>query len=305
MPEPAELIYVDSNSTDGSPERAAEFGARVIVLGSGKQSAARARNAGWRSAIAPFILFLDGDTVLNRDFVHLAMKEFQNPQVAVVWGHRRELRPEASLYNRILDLDWIYPPGYTDFCGGDALMRRSSLEDVNGFNADLIAGEEPDMCRRMRVMGHLILHIAIPMTGHDLAISGFSQYWRRSVRTGHAYAEISVLYRDTPDPLWSRESRRNLWLGSLYVLTAILLGAASILLRSIVPLLAGALGFAALTIRTARSFRWKGVSWTTLLMFGIHSHIQQLPILQGQILYLWGRWRSQRSELIEYKSGPQ
>src|SRR5580704_4449174 len=88
MPERTELIYVDSNSTDGSPDRAASFGAKVIVLGSGKLSAARARNAGWRLATAPFILFLDGDTILDPDFVHRARKEFADPSVAVVWGHR-------------------------------------------------------------------------------------------------------------------------------------------------------------------------------------------------------------------------
>ncbi len=36
MPEPVELIYVDSASADGSPERAAALGATVIVLGHGK-----------------------------------------------------------------------------------------------------------------------------------------------------------------------------------------------------------------------------------------------------------------------------
>ena len=55
LPTQIELIYVDSNSSDGSPERAAGLGATVLRLGPGKQSAARARNLGWRSANAPFI----------------------------------------------------------------------------------------------------------------------------------------------------------------------------------------------------------------------------------------------------------
>jgi glycosyltransferase involved in cell wall biosynthesis len=302
MPEPIELIYVDSNSTDGSPERAASLGAKVIVLESGKLSAARARNAGWRTATAPFILFLDGDTTLDPDFVQRALKEFADPEVSVVWGHRREIRPEASVYNRLLDLDWIAPPGYSDFCGGDSLMRREILERTNGFNPDLIAGEEPDLCRRMRGMGAKILHIDAPMTGHDLALHHLSQYWRRAVRTGHAYAEISACYRDTPDPLWSRESRGNLRQGSLYVLTSVGTCVAAFLLRSWIPLVVLITGGAVLAFRTALSSRWKNVSWNTLLLFGIHSHVQHVPILQGQLLYFWGRWRGQRRPLIEYKS---
>ena len=305
LPESTELIYVDSNSTDGSPARAEALGAKVIVLGSGKLSAARARNAGWRSATAPIVFFLDVDTILNPGFLPIALKHFDDPAVSVVWGHRREIRPEASVYNRILDLDWIYAPGLTEFCGGDALMRRSSLEHAGGFNPDLIAGEEPDLCRRMRAAGGNILHIDVPMTGHDIAMFHFKQYWRRAVRTGHAYAEITDLYRNTADPFWARESRANLMRGSFYLLAAIGVCVASVFLHSWLPLLAGFAGFALLAVRTALKSKWKIVSWDTLLLFGIHSHFQQVPVLQGQLLYFLGRWRKKSSELIEYKNGPK
>ena len=305
LPESAELIYVDSNSTDGSPERAEACGAKVLVVGAGKLSAARARNLGWRAATAPIVLFLDGDTILHPDFVARGMKEFENQQVAVVWGHRREIRPEASIYNRILDLDWIFPAGLTAYCGGDALVRRASLERANGFNPDLIAGEEPDLCRRMRAAGDQILHIDVPMTGHDISMFHFSQYWRRAVRTGHAYAEIADRYRTSPDPFWSKEARANILRGSFYALAGIGVFAAAILAGSLLPLFAGLLGFAILSVRTALKSKWKGVSWNTLLLFGIHSHVQQVPVLQGQIQYKLGRWRKQESELIEYKDGPQ
>jgi glycosyltransferase involved in cell wall biosynthesis len=302
IPTPVEVIYIDSNSTDGTPAKAAELGARVIVLDHGRMAAARARNTGWRAASAPFILFLDGDTTLDPEFVEAAMKEFADPEVAVVWGERREIRPEASIYNRVLDLDWIAPPGLSDFCGGDSIMRRKMLERTGGFNPDLIAGEEPDLCRRMRGLGVKILHIAAPMTKHDLAIHHLSQYWRRAVRTGFAYAEISSRYRATSDPLWSAESRGNILRGSLYAGAAVLAMIASLGLRSPAPLLILAGMALAVVIRTAVLARWKSPSWTTLFLFAIHSHLQHVPILQGQILYRIGRWRGQRRELIEYKS---
>jgi glycosyltransferase involved in cell wall biosynthesis len=302
MPQPFDLIYVDSRSTDGSPERAASLGATVIVLAPGKLSAARARNAGWRAATAPFILFLDGDTILDPDFVHRALREFEDPDVAVVFGNRREVRTAASVYNRLVDLDWIARPGFSDFCGGDSLMRREILERTDGFDPDLIAGEEPDLCRRIRASGGKILHIDVPMTGHDMAILHWNQYWRRAVRTGHAYAEVAARYGHTSDPLWARESRGNLLRGSMYILIAAGACMASAVFSSWVPLIVLALGGMAMAVRTAILWRWKAAPWHTLFLFGIHSHIQQVPILQGQLLYLWGRWRGQRHELIEYKA---
>ena len=174
-----EVIYVDSGSTDNSISLASAEGATTIKLVADRPSAALGRNAGWQAAKGSIVLFLDGDTVLHPDFVAASLPEFSVPRVGVVWGHRRELAPEMSVYNRILDLDWIYPPGLTEYCGGDALFRRSVLVATNGFDASLIAGEEPELCRRISALGYDILHVDRPMTRHDLAITRWGQYWKR------------------------------------------------------------------------------------------------------------------------------
>ena len=128
---------------------------------------------------------------------------------AVVFGHRREIHPEASIFNRVLDLDWMSAVGSVDACGGDALMRREALVAINGYDETLIAGEEPEMCRRMRERGWKILHADRPMTGHDLAMTRWSQYWRRAMRTGYAYAEVSQRFRGSRLPFWELEARHN------------------------------------------------------------------------------------------------
>ncbi len=54
-----------------------------------RPAAAIGRNAGWRAAKAPLILFLDGDTILHPDFVKEATQSLDNsPKVAIVWGHQ-------------------------------------------------------------------------------------------------------------------------------------------------------------------------------------------------------------------------
>jgi cellulose synthase/poly-beta-1,6-N-acetylglucosamine synthase-like glycosyltransferase len=299
-----EVIYVDSGSTDGSLERATQFQVKVKRLESANPCAAAGRNAGWREAKAPIIFFLDGDTVLERNFVADTIAELNDPKVAVVFGNRREIEPEASIYNRLCDLDWIAPSGAVEFCGGDALIRREVLERVDGFDERLIAGEEPEMCQRIRTLGFTILHVDRPMTGHDLAMTRFSQYWRRAVRSGYAYAEVSARFRSTDLPLWKTEARSNLVHGA--VLIGIVLGAllVSIAMHSVFPIAAAFAIIAVLAIRTAIRFHWKTADLVTLLLFGLHSHLVHIPLLLGQLKYQLDRLGGRTRELIEYKDTP-
>jgi glycosyltransferase involved in cell wall biosynthesis len=297
-----ELIYVDSNSKDGSPELAATYGAQVIVLNAQRTTAALGRNAGWRAAKGDFILFLDGDTILHPDFANAALSPMlQDPSIVAVWGHRREIHPEASIYNRILDLDWVYAPGIAEFCGGDVLMRRSALDEAGGYDAELIAGEEPELCRRMRARGYRILHIDHPMTGHDLQITRFGQYWKHAARAGHAFAEISARFRASDDKFWDAERKRNLIRGGFWMGSFALAAAISALRLTILPLLIWLALLLVMSVRSAWKSHWKSQHLPALLLYGIHSHLQQIPICVGQITYSLDQRRGNRRTLIEYK----
>lgn len=301
---PIEVLYVDSASSDDSVERARAAGAEVLEVHPERPAAAIGRNAGWRAARADLVLFLDGDTILHPDFVASSIGAFDDPRIGVVWGHRREIDPASSVFNRVLDLDWIYPPGQTDFCGGDALVRRSALDRVGGFDDELIAGEEPELCQRLRSAGYVVLHVDRPMTGHDLAITRFRQYWRRAERAGHAYAEVSARFRSSDIPLWEKESRRNRAHGAL--LTGLVIGSAvaSAWAGSVWPLAVGLGILIALVVRTASRVRWKSDDWGTRVLYGLHSHVQQIPILVGQLKYAYFRRAGSQRGLIEYKEAP-
>ena len=43
--------------------------------------------------------------------------------------------------------------------------------------------------------------------------------------------------------------------------------------------------------------RWKRAPWTTLLLYGFHSHLQQIPIFFGQLQFLFNG----KKALMEYK----
>ncbi|WP_395008342.1 glycosyltransferase [Undibacterium sp.] len=295
-----ELIYVDSASTDDSLYQASTFDAQTILISDGKPCAARGRNAGWQAATAPFVLFLDGDTILHPEFIKTALDTMRTESgVAVVWGHRREIAPEQSIYVRVLDLDWMYPPGDSEFCGGDALFRRSVLVRTGGFNDTLIAGEEPELCNRLRELGYKISHIDAAMTQHDLAITSFPPYWKRAFRAGYAYAQIAEQCRYMTHPLWSKEVKHHFVRGSLLAIAPILLIALSLT----VPI---ALAFFALLAmfvlaRTMHQCKWKSPHFWTRFSYAVHSHFQHLPIVLGQIDFYRHQFLGRERGLIEYK----
>lgn len=296
---PSEIIYVDSNSGDDSMARAEALGASALSVVSDRPTAARGRNAGWQAARGEFIMFLDGDTQLDPRFISKALAAMKEPDIAVVWGHRRESNPSQSVYVRVLDLDWIYPPGDSAFCGGDALMRRCVLQETGGFDETLIAGEEPELCSRIRNKGLRIRHIDTPMTLHDLAIQRFQAYWQRAFRAGHAYAEVSARFKNSPDNLWRDEVRRNALHGSAMLATpAILIAGVHWPWFGIAALFSAA----AVLARTVRRCKWKDPGVNTRLLYAAHSYIQKVPIFMGQLKYRLSERTGRRQRLIEYKN---
>lgn len=289
-----EIIYVDTSSTDDSMAVAKSEGVTAIKIDPPIPSAAIARNVGWKMARTPFVLFLDGDTLLIRGFIEKAFRLFKIPSVAVVCGQRRERYPKASLYQEVLDLDWISSIGDIAYCGGDAIFRKSVLEEVKGFDGSLIAGEEPELCLRIRSAGFKIIRVGTLMTLHDLRIYRFWQYWRRCFRTGYAYAQVSRRHRHDAEALWRKESVHNLIKG----LAVILLPIAAIVALpwSVWPLVACAAAFAGMVARTAINVHGISPSWRVSAWYGAHSHFQHIPMLCGQLAYFLNR----RNGLVEY-----
>jgi len=215
------IVYVDSGSCDDSVAAARAIDADVVALDMTRPfTAARARNAGLArlrqgAPTIDLVQFIDGDCTLDIGWLHKASAFLdENPEVAAVCGRRRERHPQASLYNRLCDYEWATPIGEALACGGDALMRIGAVETVGAYREDLIAGEEPELCVRLREKGYRIWRLDADMTRHDAAMMRLSQWWRRSERAGHAFAEVSALHADSPHGIWRAETRRALlWSG--------------------------------------------------------------------------------------------
>lgn len=228
--ESRKIVYVDSDSSDGSLELARSFGVEAIELDmSIPFTAARARNAGFGrlreiAGDLRFVQFVDGDCELIPGWLELARSFLaSHPEIACVCGRLRERFPERSLYNRLCDREWDQPSGAAEACGGIAMMHAGLFAASGGFNEALVAGEEPELCRRLRARGFVIHRLPNPMAWHDANILRFSQWWRRTRRVGYAYAQTLALQEGHGDrSQWVRLVRPWIWTALIPAVTLLM-----------------------------------------------------------------------------------
>jgi GT2 family glycosyltransferase len=296
----AAVIYVDSGSTDGSISLGRSLGVPVLELDLRIPfTAARARNAGFDKLLSlypdlKYVFFVDGDCEVVAGWLDKAGQFLDHhPDVAVVFGRRREQHPERSIYNLLCDLEWDVPVGESKICGGDAMVRVRAFQQVQGYRPELICGEEPELCVRLRRAGWRIWRLDEEMTRHDAALLRFGQWWKRMLRGGYGFALGSALHGAGPERHWVLESRRA-WLWGFVIPVVVAALTASIGPRSLLLLMIYPAQVVRLALQGRRSGRenwWRAVA----LVFA------KFPEVLGQMKFLFDRHRRVQSRLIEYK----
>ncbi len=310
----ARVVYVDSGSSDGSVALARSRGVEAIELDrSAPFTAARGRNAGVARLVEldpgiEFVQFLDGDCVLVREWIARGIAELRaDPRLGAACGRRRELFPERSLYNRLCDMEWNTEPGRGADVGGDSAVRIAAFRAVGGFDAALIAGEDPDLSQRLRSAGFDIVRVDADMTWHDAAITRFGQWWGRTVRAGYTYAQFRG--REHTDLGRVRRKRAlSALVWSLGAPTAAVLGALVSIAAGVDAALAvgsaalGLLALYAVPAWRARAYRLRrGDAPAHASLYGVFCVLGKFPESQGLARYAFDVLRGKRSKLIEYK----
>ena len=298
------IVYVDSGSTDGSVELARSLGVDVVELElSTPFTAALARNTGFAhllqaDAQIEFVQFVDSDCELVSGWLECAQRELDTqPNVAVVCGRRRERYPDKSIYNQLCDMEWDTPIGETKACGGDAMMRVEAFQQVSGFNPTLIAGEEPELCVRLRQKGWKILRLDTEMTLHDAQMTSFGQWWKRAVRAGHAYTEGAWLHGREPERHWISESR-SIWFWGLFLpLLALSMAWPT---HGFSPLLL--VGYPVLTSRIFVNLRRQNMCIRNAALYALFCVIGKFAQVEGSLGFLRNQLLGSKSTLIEYKN---
>lgn len=293
------VVYVDSGSTDDSVALATGMGCQVVSLDMAVPfTAARARNEGFAKArqLRPGITsvqFVDGDCELVATWLSAATGFLaRQPKVAVVAGRLRERYPDRSVYNRLCDYEWNVPEGATKSCGGIALFRVSVFTDVGGFREGLIAGEEPELCVRLRTAGWQVWRLGDAMALHDANMVHFSQWWIRSKRAGYAFAEGAWIHGAGPTRHYVGEVRRAaIWgvLIPILIAVAAIVSSFAFVLLLVYPLQVLRVAF---RLGLQDNFSWVRSFFLTLSKF---------PESLGVAKFYWNKLRGRVGGLIEYK----
>ncbi|MFA9479097.1 glycosyltransferase family 2 protein [Phycisphaerales bacterium AB-hyl4] len=299
----ARVVYVDSGSTDNSVVLARRLGAHVVELDTSQPfTAARARNVGIEALthLEPglrYVQVVDGDCELVPGWLELATRRLDTkPRVAVVCGRRRERYPDATVFNRLMDMEWNTPVGEAHACGGDAMLRLDAFHQANGYNPTLICGEEPELCTRLRQLGHRIERLDHDMTRHDANITRFRQWWQRTTRSGWAFAQAAHLHSRT-NPQALRRSR-SIYLYGLVIpiIITILIHPTrglSLLALLVYPLLI------ARVYRHRRRDRHDPPAHA--MLYAAFCTLGKIPEALGQLRYTQHKRRGGQATLIEYK----
>lgn len=310
LPPGLPTIYVDSGSTDDSVALAEAAGVQVVHLSSKPGfTAARARNAGWQALLAEhshlrFIQFLDGDCALDPNWLKSSLAEIVNQrEFAVVFGQLKERYPERSFFNAMCDREWDVPIGAVRACGGNALIRVKALLQADGYNEKLIAGEEPDLCLRMRAQGWSIHRIPPKMATHDAAILDFGSWWKRARRAGHAYAEHVASHKRFADPDWMRAlASMTVW--AIFIPGLSIFGVLAAIFSNPLYLIFSLVGGLAFVLQFIRLMRRRVADGLTtqvaygeafLLLMAKFAHFA------GAVTYCFNKLSGRRARIIEYK----
>jgi GT2 family glycosyltransferase len=299
----APLVYVDSGSTDDSVEFALDHGVLVVDLDtSAGFTAARARNAGFERLLTAypeveFVQFVDGDCEVGESWLEVAANALtRDSTIGVVCGRRRERFPDRSIYNQLCDIEWDTPIGEALSCGGDALFRVEAFEQAGRFNPDIIGGEEPELCVRIRAGGWRVLRIDEEMTLHDADMTRFSQWWKRAMRSGHASAEMAYRHHRATGAPGVRRTMSNIGWGVVLpgaLLVGSLLGARGAALGSVL--------YPTLALRVYRRSRKRGLNREQALAYAISCTVGKFAEATGALRFAVSKLAGRQTTLIEYK----
>lgn len=190
-----EIIVVDNESTDGTPDVAKEMGARVITIKRDEFSYPKSMNVGVSVAKYPIVILTVGHaSPVNKNWISSAVKHFSDLKVAGVYS------PVIPQKNHSLSESILYWPGYisakikspfsikksgSGVFGATNVALRKSIWEKNKFDECYeMGGEDTKWAKDILAKGYKIIcdtNFAV-IHSHHLNLWGVIQqikYWNK------------------------------------------------------------------------------------------------------------------------------
>ncbi|MGB2866969.1 MAG: glycosyltransferase family 2 protein [Bacteroidota bacterium] len=201
----AEVLYVDSSSTDQSVELARSYQSVKVFRISSGFNAAVARNIGALESKGDFLFFVDGDMAIVSDFLALVIDKSDELKYDFVTGHvsyqmidKNGEIVESSQFARNQSTN----DRYEVTTGGVFLIRRQLWQSVDGMKSKYRRSQDLDLALRLARQGTKLLrkketiaHHCSVLTTHVFEYRDSKRMWKMLFEGSFLY-QTSVLYRD-------------------------------------------------------------------------------------------------------------
>jgi glycosyltransferase involved in cell wall biosynthesis len=195
----AEIIYIDSQSTDDSQNVAKSISRVKSFVITGVYNAAIARNTGVKEATGDSLVFLDGDMEINPEFLKLIFDEDQSLKYDFVSGNFMNYYYDSE--GNFLKKDYYKKIFCTEdtvqfTTGGLFAIKRKHWEEIGGMKPKFKKGQDLDLGYRLSRKGVFLLRKKERMANHHtIDYKDEKRLWKSFFDGTYVYPR-AVLYRD-------------------------------------------------------------------------------------------------------------
>ncbi|XKH59406.1 glycosyltransferase [Halomonas sediminis] len=179
--QPLDVMFVDSSSTDGTPERIQQAGFQLQQIKKATFDHGGTRAMAARQTSADIVVFMTQDALLVDEYaISKLIAAFEDPQVAAAYG-RQLAYPGTNIFGQHLRAfnypsqsirrtweDRTYVGLKAAFLSNSfAAYRRSAMQEIGWFSDGLILGEDTQAAARLLQRGGAIQYVADACVYHS------------------------------------------------------------------------------------------------------------------------------------------
>ena len=159
-PRDKEIIVVNNNSTDKSPEIVSKF-KKVKLVHELKKGPSAARNKGIKESTGEILLFLDDDLIIDKNYIMEIVNTFnENKKIMAVGGcaHSYDQKSIISLSHEVRLMG--YNPNRKGIFEVKTIPTmtfstyKKIIDKIGYFDENLMGAEDYDLCLRIRNAGY-------------------------------------------------------------------------------------------------------------------------------------------------------